>query len=301
MAVSRQVDLLEPINLADHLDKVELYLGQVCAIAGISKMQLDYWTNKAQIPTKGKKQRIYDIDALETVMLIKQAKDKGLNLGAAIEAARTFREQHPDEHCPERSAVRVQRAARRRSAARARAGSRRAAAPAAHSLPVSSRSDVVGLTVSAGSSACRLVDVDPDPEHDAARRSPRPGFPRSCGPRPGRRSDGSARAATPLLAQRCGDGFAGDERELRPDRHRQRRDGAGPRREALAPARPPSPPEPAAALRSGGRSRRSLPRARPGRAAAASTRTPRRSGTAGRGAPAAAARQRRRRDPTTRT
>jgi hypothetical protein len=28
-------------------------------------------------------------------MLIKQAKDKGLNLGAAIEAARRFRELHP--------------------------------------------------------------------------------------------------------------------------------------------------------------------------------------------------------------
>jgi DNA-binding transcriptional MerR regulator len=56
-------------------------------------MQLDYWTNKAQIPTKGKKQRIYDIDALETVMLIKQGKDKGLNIGAAIDAARRFREQ----------------------------------------------------------------------------------------------------------------------------------------------------------------------------------------------------------------
>ena len=96
MAISsRQVDFLEPINLAEHLDKVELYLGQVCQIAGISKMQLDYWTNKAQIPTKGKKQRIYDIDALETVMLIKQAKDKGLNLGAAIEAARRFRERVP--------------------------------------------------------------------------------------------------------------------------------------------------------------------------------------------------------------
>src|SRR3954447_4075871 len=79
--------------MAEHLDKIELYLGQVCAIAGISKMQLDYWTNKAQIPTKGKKQRIYDMDAVETVMLIKQAKDKGLNLGAAIEAARRFREQ----------------------------------------------------------------------------------------------------------------------------------------------------------------------------------------------------------------
>jgi DNA-binding transcriptional MerR regulator len=93
VAISRQVDLLEPINLADHLCKVGFYLGQVCAIAGISKMQLDYWTNKAQIPTAGRKQRIYDIEALETVMLIKQAKDKGLNLGAAIDAARKFQEQ----------------------------------------------------------------------------------------------------------------------------------------------------------------------------------------------------------------
>ena len=94
MAFSGQVDFLEPINLAEHFEKVELYLGQVCQIAGISKMQLDYWTNKAQIPTKGKKQRIYDMDAVETVMLIKQAKDKGLNLGAAIDAARRFREQN---------------------------------------------------------------------------------------------------------------------------------------------------------------------------------------------------------------
>ncbi len=91
MAYNTQVDILEPVNLSEHLEKIELYLGQVCQIAGISKMQLDYWTNKAQIPTKGKKQRIYDIEARETVMLIKQAKDKGLNLGAAIEAARRFR------------------------------------------------------------------------------------------------------------------------------------------------------------------------------------------------------------------
>jgi DNA-binding transcriptional MerR regulator len=83
---------LEPVDLADHLDKVELYLGQVCRLAGISKMQLDYWTNKAQIPTKGKKQRIYDRDAIEMVMLIKQGKDKGLSLGAAIVASRRFRD-----------------------------------------------------------------------------------------------------------------------------------------------------------------------------------------------------------------
>jgi DNA-binding transcriptional MerR regulator len=93
VAYNTELNILEPVNLADHLDKVELYLGQVCQIAGISKMQLDYWTNKAQIPTKGKKQRIYDIDALELVMLIKQAKDKGLNLGAAIDAAKRYREE----------------------------------------------------------------------------------------------------------------------------------------------------------------------------------------------------------------
>ncbi len=84
---------LTPLDLSQHLDKLELTLGQVCSIAGISKMQLDYWTMKAQIPTRGRKQRLYDANSLELVMLIKQAKDKGLNLGAAIEAARRFREK----------------------------------------------------------------------------------------------------------------------------------------------------------------------------------------------------------------
>jgi hypothetical protein len=90
---SRAPAALEPVDVAEYIGRVELYLGQVCRLAGISKMQLDYWTNKAQIPTKGKKQRIYDIDAIETVLLIKQGKDKGMSLGAAIEAAREFRAQ----------------------------------------------------------------------------------------------------------------------------------------------------------------------------------------------------------------
>ena len=88
--------VLEPIDMASHIDKIELYLSQVCRLAGISKMQLDYWTNKAQIPTKGRKQRIYDIDAIETVMLIKQARDKGLPLAAAIDAARRFQASAAD-------------------------------------------------------------------------------------------------------------------------------------------------------------------------------------------------------------
>ena len=93
---TRQV-VLEPVDLAAHLDRIELYLGQVCRLAGISKMQLDYWTNKAQIPTKGKKQRIYDVQAIELVMLIKQGKDKGMNLAAAIEAARSFHAERDEE------------------------------------------------------------------------------------------------------------------------------------------------------------------------------------------------------------
>jgi DNA-binding transcriptional MerR regulator len=86
---------LEPVDLARQLGRVGLYLSQVCQIAGISRVQLDYWTAKAQIPTGGRKQRIYDVDALETVMLIKQAREKGLSLRAAIAAAERFKaEQH---------------------------------------------------------------------------------------------------------------------------------------------------------------------------------------------------------------
>src|ERR1044071_7634397 len=103
MVYDKAADFLEPIDISEHLDKIELYLGQVCHVAGISKMQLDYWTNKAQIPTKGKKQRIYDMDALETVMLIKQGKDKGLNLSTAIEAASQFKE----ERSPRRALAKV--------------------------------------------------------------------------------------------------------------------------------------------------------------------------------------------------
>ena len=88
-----RVGLLEPIDLAEHLDKLELSLGQVCRLAGISRMQLDYWTTKAQIPTKGRKQRLYDMKAVERVMLIKQARDKGLELDAAIEVAERFQSE----------------------------------------------------------------------------------------------------------------------------------------------------------------------------------------------------------------
>jgi DNA-binding transcriptional MerR regulator len=84
-------DLLEPVDVGPRLQELELTLGQACLVAGVSKMQLDYWTTKAQIPTRGRKQRLYDMDAVETVMLIKQGKEKGLSLEAAIQAAARFK------------------------------------------------------------------------------------------------------------------------------------------------------------------------------------------------------------------
>ena len=91
MASRRPEELLESVDVMRHLRKLELSLGQVCRVAGVSKTQLDYWTTRARIPTSGKKQRLYNLDALETVLLIKQGKDKGLSLQAAIEAARRFK------------------------------------------------------------------------------------------------------------------------------------------------------------------------------------------------------------------
>ena len=84
-------DLLEPIDVLDRLRGLELTLGQVCGVAGITKMQLDLWTERGSIATLGVKQRLYNVDAVEHVMLIAQARDLGFSVDAAIEAAAAFR------------------------------------------------------------------------------------------------------------------------------------------------------------------------------------------------------------------
>src|SRR3954471_12859184 len=71
----RQADLLEPVDLPSRLDQLDLYLGQVCTVAGISKMQLDYWTTKGGIETNGREQRTYDMRSVELVMRIKLAEE----------------------------------------------------------------------------------------------------------------------------------------------------------------------------------------------------------------------------------
>ena len=86
-----KADLLRPVDVAARIHEVLFTVGQVCTIARITKMQLDLWTERASIGTLGVKQRLYNTDAVEHVMLIAQARDLGFSVDAAIEAAAAFR------------------------------------------------------------------------------------------------------------------------------------------------------------------------------------------------------------------
>jgi DNA-binding transcriptional MerR regulator len=88
--MTTQSDLLEAVSVADRVGALQFTVGQVCRMAGITKMQLDYWTVRGDIPTLGKKQRLYDSHAVEFVMLIKQARDLGFDVNAAIAASKDF-------------------------------------------------------------------------------------------------------------------------------------------------------------------------------------------------------------------
>jgi DNA-binding transcriptional MerR regulator len=68
-----------------------LTLGQICRVAGVTRARLHCWTARAEIPTAGKTQRLYGMDALELVMLIKRGKQKGLSLEQAVQTAKASR------------------------------------------------------------------------------------------------------------------------------------------------------------------------------------------------------------------
>ena len=76
--------LRDVVDLGAQLELLQLTVGQVCRVAGISKMKLDYWTIKARIPTEGRKQRLYGLEALRTILLIKRSLASGRTLAAAI-------------------------------------------------------------------------------------------------------------------------------------------------------------------------------------------------------------------------
>src|SRR3977135_2785622 len=86
-----KADLVRPADGAAPIHDVLFTVGQVCTIARITKMQLDLWTERAAIATLGVKQRLYDTDAVEHVMLTAQPRDRGFSVDSAIAAAAAFR------------------------------------------------------------------------------------------------------------------------------------------------------------------------------------------------------------------
>lgn len=86
--------LLSDIDWREHVGKIDFTPGQVCAIAGISRVKLDYWVERAGIATRGNKQRVFDASGVELLLLIKQGRDLGLGLGASIDAARSAQARH---------------------------------------------------------------------------------------------------------------------------------------------------------------------------------------------------------------
>jgi hypothetical protein len=83
-------NLLREETVSDHVAALQFSVGQVCQLAGITKMQLDYWTARAAITTHGKVQRLYDADGVRLVLLMKQARELGFDVKTSVRMVREF-------------------------------------------------------------------------------------------------------------------------------------------------------------------------------------------------------------------
>ena len=73
--MARQVDLLEDVSVAERVTDLEFTVGQVCRVAGITKMQLDYWTQRGDIPA-GRIGRCVRYDPRDLAAWIEKHKNK---------------------------------------------------------------------------------------------------------------------------------------------------------------------------------------------------------------------------------
>lgn len=79
-------------SLGALVEELDFTFGQVMQLAGVSTMQPNYWTAKAEIPTRGKKQRTYGADAVRTVIRI----DPGAAPARGLEFTRSGDEGGPN-------------------------------------------------------------------------------------------------------------------------------------------------------------------------------------------------------------
>ncbi|NPV54391.1 MAG: MerR family transcriptional regulator [Firmicutes bacterium] len=78
-----------PRDIADILDNLELTIGQVAKLGGVTSRQVSYWTEKGVISAKREPGRAqyYDLDAVRKVRLVKELLDCGYTLATAAEEA----------------------------------------------------------------------------------------------------------------------------------------------------------------------------------------------------------------------
>ncbi|HHV62975.1 MAG TPA: MerR family transcriptional regulator [Firmicutes bacterium] len=76
-------------DISDILGKLELTIGQVAKLGGVTSRQVAYWTEKGVIYAKREPGRAqyYDLEAVQKVRLVKRLLDSGYTLASAAEEA----------------------------------------------------------------------------------------------------------------------------------------------------------------------------------------------------------------------
>ncbi len=100
-SVSRDANvsnIVNPVDAGELLRKVNLTVGQVAAMTGLSVRQISYWTSKGIISATNPKKRIYGYAAVEKALLIKRGLDDGLSLAEAVDEAEERLRQRREDH-----------------------------------------------------------------------------------------------------------------------------------------------------------------------------------------------------------
>ena len=89
---------LQPIDMTELLQSLQLGIGQTAMLCGVSIRQLSYWTDKGIVqPVDEDRSRTYDYAAVEKVSLIKQALDQGYSLEGAVAEVEAFLRRRAEE------------------------------------------------------------------------------------------------------------------------------------------------------------------------------------------------------------
>src|SRR5262249_13371018 len=81
---------LQPVDFGALLPKLELTIGQLASLSGLTVRQVAYWTSKGILEATNPKKRIYRAEALHRAILLRQCLDQGLSLKDAVDATEEY-------------------------------------------------------------------------------------------------------------------------------------------------------------------------------------------------------------------